>query len=122
GGDATRFAAGGADFALDRTETGQYRDNLASSAPSLWVALRPTGGEPPFRVVAITADPAEGESFTQAGDDLVGAVPIPAAVREMVEAFVVEHHVEQPFFKRERERADPESLAHRRPTEKGKGR
>jgi len=43
-------------------------------------------------------------------------------VRDMVEAFVVEHHVEQPFFKRERDRADSESLAHGRPTEKGKGR
>src|SRR5215472_6566850 len=121
-GDATTFYAGAADLALYRTETGQYRDNLASSAPSLWVALRPTGGEPPFRVVAITADPAEGESFTQAGDDLVGSVPIPASVREMLEAFIAEHHLEQPFFKRNRDRADPEGLARRRPIEKGKGR
>jgi acetyl esterase/lipase len=121
-GEAATFYAGAVDLMLHRTETGQYRDNLASGAPSLWVALRTTGGEPPLRAVAVTADPAEGESFTQAGDDLVGAVPMPAAVCEMVEAFVVEHHVERPFFKRERERADPESLAHRRPTEKGKGR
>jgi hypothetical protein len=121
-GDATTFYAGAADLALYRTETGQYRDNLASSAPSLWVTLRPTGGEPPFRVVAITADPAEGESFTQAGDDLVGSVPIPATVREMLEAFIAEHQVEQPFFKRNRDRADPEGLARRRPIEKGKGR
>jgi uncharacterized protein DUF3305 len=120
-GEAATFYAGAADLALYRTGTGQYRDNLASGAPSLWVALRPTGGEPPFRVVAVTADPAEGESFTQAGDDLVGAVPMPTAVREMLEAFVLEHHVEQPFFKRERDRADP-SLARRRPIEKGKDR
>src|SRR5215470_6911074 len=121
-GEAATFYAGAVDLMLHRTETGRYRDNLSSGAPSLWVALRATGGEPPFRVVAVTADPAEGESFTQAGDDLVGAVPMPAAVRDMVEAFVVEHHVEQRFFKRERERADPESLAPRRPAEKGKGR
>jgi hypothetical protein len=120
--DAVTFYAGAADLALYRTETGQYRDNLASGAPSLWVALRPTGGEPPFRVVAVTADPAEGESFTQAGDDLVGAVPMPAAVRDMLESFIAEHHVEQPFFKRERDRADPEGLAHRRPIEKDKDR
>jgi len=121
-GDAATFYAGSADLVLHRTETGQYRDNLASGAPSLWVALRPTGDEPSLRVVAVTADPAEGESFTQAGDDLVGAVPMPAAVRDMVEAFALEHHVEQPFVKRERDRADPESLAHRRPIEKGKDR
>lgn len=121
-GDATTFYAGAADLSLYRTEADRYRDNLASDAPSLWVALRPTGVEPPFRVVAVTADPAEGESFTQAGDDLVGAVPIPAAVRGMLEAFIAEHHVAQPFFKRERDRADPEALALRRPMKKGKGR
>jgi hypothetical protein len=119
-GDAATFYAGAADLGLHRAETGRYRDNLASGAPSLWVALRSTGSEPPFWVVAVTADPAEGESFTQAGDDLVGAVPMPTAVRDIVEAFVVEHHVERPFVKRERDRADPESLAHRRPPEKGK--
>jgi hypothetical protein len=106
-GDAAMFYAGAADLALYRTETGQYRDNLASSAPSLWVMLRPTRADPPYRVVAVTADPSEGESFTQAGDDLVGAVPMPAAVRDMLEAFVAEHHVERPFFKRERDRDEP---------------
>jgi uncharacterized protein DUF3305 len=121
-GEATTFYAGAADLALYRTVTGQYRDNLGSGAPSLWVALRPTGSEPPYSVVAVTADPAEGESFTQAGDDLVGAVPIPAVVREMLEAFIAENHVEQPFFKRERDRADPEGLARRRPIEKSRGR
>src|SRR5262249_8403687 len=121
-GDATTFYAGTVDLALYRTETGRYRDNLASGAPSLWVALRPTGGEPPFQVAAVTADPAEGESFTQAGDDLVGVVPIPVVMREMLEAFIAEHYVEQPFFKRKRDRADPEGLARCPPKDKGKCR
>src|SRR5215468_9151733 len=50
-GEAATFYAGAVDLMLHRTETGQYRDNLASGAPSLWVALRTTGGEPPLRVV-----------------------------------------------------------------------
>src|SRR5260370_25635881 len=83
-GEAATFYAGAVDLMLHRTETGQYRDNLASGAPSLWVALRTTGGEPPLRVVAVTADPAEGESFTQAGGRLVGGMPMPAAVRGIV--------------------------------------
>jgi len=131
-GDATTFYAGAADLALHRTETGQYRDNLASGAPALWVMLRPTGIEPPYRVVAVTADPAEGESFTQAGDDLVGVVPMPAVVRDMLEAFIGEHHVERPFFKRERDRDEPWEQARpasvekrpagEKPIEKDKGR
>jgi uncharacterized protein DUF3305 len=117
-GDATTFYAGAADLALYRSETGQYRDNLASGAASLWVVLRPTANDPPYSVVAVTADPAEGESFTQAGDDLVGTVPMPPAVRDMLEAFVAEHHVEQPFFKRKRERADPRGQNRAAPIEK----
>jgi hypothetical protein len=112
--EGATFYAGAADIALYRTETGNYRDNLALGRPSLWVALRPTGVEPPYDLLAVTADPAEGESFTQVGDDLVEAVPMPAPVRDAVAAFVAEHHVERQFFKRKRDRADPESLARRR--------
>ena len=57
-----KIRIGTAEVALYRTETGSYRDNLASGAPSLWVALRPTGVEPPYEIVAVTADPAEGVS------------------------------------------------------------
>ena len=110
-GDATTFYAGAAQIALHRTETTNYRDNLATGSPGLWVALRPTGSEPPYKVFAVTADPAEGEAFTEAGPDLVEQVAMPAQIRAMVEAFVTEHHVERPFIKRKRDRADPEALA-----------
>ena len=118
GEDRTSFYAGSAEIELYRTETGHYRDNLNSARPLLWVSLRPTGVEPPFEIVAVTADPAEGESFTQVGDDLVEAIPMPPAVQAIVEAFVAEHHVERPFVKRKRDRADPQALARRAPIEK----
>ncbi len=85
-----------------------YRDNLATGAPLLWVVLRPTDSEPPYRVFLVTADPSEGESMTEAGNDLVETVPMPEVVREIVETFVARHHVEQVFFKRQRTAADPE--------------
>lgn len=118
GEDRTSFYAGAAEIALYRTETSHYRDNLASGRPSLWVVLRPTAVEPPYDLVAVTADPAEGESFTQVGDDIVETVPMPPAVRDIVAAFVAEHHVERPFVKRRRDRADPQALARRIATEK----
>jgi len=117
-GDGATFYAGGADIELYRTETANYRANLASGAPMLWVALRPTGGEPPYQLFAVTADPAEGEAFTEAGNDLVDVVPMPEPVREVIGAFVAEHYVEQPFHKRQRDRADPEALARRSPMQK----
>ena len=119
-GDSTAFYAGAAEIALYRTETTNYRNNLGSCAPMLWVALRPTDVEPPYELFAVTADPAEGEAWTEAGTDLVDVVPMPEAVRAAVEAFVAEHHVEQPFHKRERDRADPEALARRAPVQKGR--
>jgi len=66
----------------------------------------------------VTADPAEGEAWTETGSDLVDVVPMPEAVRAAIDAFVAEHHVEQPFHKRERDRADPEALARRAPMQK----
>jgi hypothetical protein len=118
--DVTLFYAGGAEITLYRTETTNYRDNLASSAPSLWVVLRPTDVDPPYDIVAVTADPAEGEAFTEAGNDLVEAVAMPDAIRDTLDAFIAEHHVERQFYKRKRDRADPEALARRGPMREGK--
>jgi Protein of unknown function (DUF3305) len=102
--DVTVFYAGEAVIELHRTETVNYRSNLASGAPLLWVILRATGAEPPFEVLAVTADPAEGEALTGAGNDLVETVPMPVSISERLEAFVAEHHVEQPNYKRKRDR------------------
>ena len=116
--DATRFYIGSAEIELYRTETDHYRGNLASGVPSIWVALRPTGAVPPYDLFAVTADPSEGESFTQAGDDLVDAVPMPAAVRRIVEGFVAEHHAEQPVYRRKRACAESATQARRGPLRK----
>jgi hypothetical protein len=111
--DRTTFYAGSAEIALYRSDSASYRDNLATGAPLLWAVLRPTGGEPPFAVVTVTADPSEGEAFATIGTDLVEALPMPAPIRDVIEAFVAEHHVEQAFTKRKRDHADPDALARR---------
>ena len=74
----------------------------------VWVALRPTGADPPYALFAVTVDPAEGEAFTQAGGDVVDALPMPAVVREIVDAFVAQHHVVQPHYRRSRTNARDE--------------
>jgi hypothetical protein len=116
--EVTTFYGGAADIALYRTETANYRDNLASGMPRLWVGLHPASGEPPYEIFAVTADPSEGEGWTEATSNLVDVVPMPEMVRVAIEAFIAEHHVERPFHKRERNRADPEALARRSPTER----
>jgi hypothetical protein len=102
--EVTLFYAGEAVIELHRTETTNYRENLASGAPSLWVNMRPATSEPPYELLAVTADPAEGEAFTDAGTNLVEAVPMPPEIADVVDRFVATHHVERPFVKRRRDR------------------
>jgi hypothetical protein len=115
-GETDKFFAGSAKIGLYRMEAANYRANLASGAPSLWVVLRPTGGDPPYSLLAVTADPSEGEAATEAGDDLVEAVAMHPAIRRQVEVFVAEHDVDRPFIKRQRDRPRLEARA------RGKGR
>jgi hypothetical protein len=109
------FYAGASTVDLHHSETANYRDNLASGAPSLWVVLHETGATPPYALYLVTADPAEGEGMTAAGNNIVEPVPMPDSVRETVAAFVAEHHVETEFVKRKRDRANPEALGRRGP-------
>jgi hypothetical protein len=118
-GERATFYAGAADIELHRTETTNYRDNLATGEPLLWVVLRKTDSEPPYNVFAVLADPAEGEAMTEAGNDLVETVPMPESVQAAIRQFVAEHHVERQFTKRKRDRANTEALA--KPNERGRG-
>jgi len=110
-GETATFYAGTAEIELYRTETDNYRGNLALDASLLWVALHPGDGDQPYRLVAVTADPAEGEAWTEPGQGIVEALPMPAAVREIIADFIARHHIERGFEKRKRDQADPEALA-----------
>jgi hypothetical protein len=114
-GDATTFYAGEAAIELHRTETANYRQNLSSGMPALWVVLRPIAGDsasPAFDIITVTADPSEGEALTDAGNDLVATVPMPAVIIETIDNFIAEHHVERPFNKRQRDRGEPQTPGH----------
>jgi hypothetical protein len=115
-GDAATFYAGEAAIELYRTETASYRQNLTSGMPALWVVLRPTAANtsgPAFDILTVTADPSEGEALTDAGNNLVATVPMPAAILETIDSFITEYHVERRFIKRQRDRAEPQMPGHR---------
>lgn len=101
-GDDVVFFAGTTVLEFHKSETGNYRDNLATGAPRLWVVLRPASRDPGMELALVTADPDEGESMTGAGDLVVEAVAMPQQIAEALSAFVAEHHVERPFIKRSR--------------------
>lgn len=113
-GDADIFYAGAYDLSLHSGETSHYRDNLVSGRPSLWVALRRTGGDE-LDIACVTADPYEGEALVEDVGLIVEAVPMPPEIEGEVAAFFEAHHVEREFFKRKRKRSDPEGIVRRAP-------
>ena len=119
-GEDEFFYAGSAELRLHPSETSHYRDNLGSGRPSLWVALREVAGDE-VELSTVTADPYEGEALAGAIGEIIEAVPMPAEIQAQVAAFVEAHHVERPFIKRKRDRADPEALARRGRANSGSG-
>lgn len=101
-GEAQMIYAGSSEVEFHRVETANYRDNLVTGRPALWVTLQTGDDAPGIRLLAVTADPAEGEAMTEAGDLLVDTVAMPADMAEALAAFVAEHHVERVFTKRKR--------------------
>lgn len=88
-------------------ETEGYRVNLAQRPPRLFVVLR-TGEDMASRhdVVPflVTACPFEAQDYQDSGEEIVEAVVMPPGIAALVEGFVAEHHVEEPFHKRKRKR------------------
>jgi hypothetical protein len=109
-----RYYLGASALILAAGETANYRDNLMSGAPKLWVVMHEAVEDGSLSLLTVTADPSEGEGATQAGSNLVDTVPMPPDIAGFVAAFVAEHHVEREFFKRTRDRPDGEGGGRRR--------
>ena len=115
-GDDDTFYAGETELFLYAQATGHYRDNLATERPSVWVALRLQGEG--AELASATLDPYEGEALAESIGDVLEAVPMPSDIQAWLSAFVETFHVERPFFKRQRDRADPEALGRRAPLDR----
>lgn len=119
--DAERssYYAGAFPISLHPSATAQYRDNLESARPSLWVAMRPAGRKPPVEILALTADTSEGEGYTETGTSVVETVPMPAEIAAFVAEFVAAYHIERVFEKRQRDKTHSRQDGARRDASKG---
>lgn len=100
-----RFYLGATDLVLSHVETANYRDNLMSGAPKLWVVLRFDASETPS-LLTVTADPAEGEAHTETEANHVETVTMASDIAGFIAAFVDAHHVERAFIKRNRDKPE----------------
>ena len=106
-GDVTRYHAATLNLTLHRKETEAYRENLMLPVPELYVVLQECeegSDEFPFVPHIVTASSFEMQDWMDAGDEVVEKVVMPEAVAALVQAFVEEHHVEEEFIKRKRDR------------------
>lgn len=113
----TQFLIGTMNLELFRGETEGYRVNL-SSTPQIYIVLTPgeEADESDIVPFLVTACPYEAESYTESGEEIVEGVPMPSEVQGWIEAFVDQHHVDQPFKKRKNKKAyDPRKGGFSRP-------
>ena len=90
---------------LHPKETIGYVANLEAGEPLVYVVLREGGDSgKPIDVAVVTASPYDAEVYGYDGSEIVGTVAMPAPLIELLEAFVAEHHVEEPFVKRQRQK------------------
>jgi hypothetical protein len=61
-------------------------------------------GAPPFDVLLVTASPYEGQDYADSGEELVEKVPMSEGLIAWVRDFVLEHHQDEEFVKRRRDR------------------
>ncbi|HRE21816.1 MAG TPA: DUF3305 domain-containing protein [Rhabdaerophilum sp.] len=104
--DFERYYAGSAALLLASGETGNYRDNLMSGAPKLWVILREDPEDGELSLLTVTADPSEGESYAETECNIVETVPMIPEIAGLVADFVDRFHVEREFYKRKRDKVD----------------
>jgi hypothetical protein len=119
-----RYLIGSAPLELHRRETEAYKVNLSSDPPQVYVLLR-SESEPDatqeIKLFLVTASPYEAQDYLDTEDSALHGVPMPPDLIAWVQAFVDRHHVDEPFYKRKRQRYDPnESAFGSRPHRDGK--
>ncbi|WP_366554376.1 DUF3305 domain-containing protein [Aquibaculum sediminis] len=109
-GEAALFHAGTLSLELHRKDTPELKMNLQQRQPLVYVVLRKgvdAGSRHPWVPLLVTANVMEAEFYSVSGEELVEGVPMPVPVHAFIEAFVAQHHVEVPFYKRKRKPHDP---------------
>ena len=101
-----------AELQLHRGETVAYFANINDNEPSVYIVLRELDeGEEedvPLHVHLVTVSPYEAADYLDSGEDIVERIPMPEALIDEVKRFTAEHHYEEKFRKRKRDKLDIE--------------
>jgi hypothetical protein len=111
--DTVLYHAATLPLVLHRKETPAYRINLDSGEPAVWIVLRkdPSATGPrPVEVHAVSASPHDVQAYGESELESIQSVPMPQPLIALVAYFLDQHHIDEPFVKRQRAR-------HHRPEE-----
>jgi hypothetical protein len=106
-GESVEFHAATLPLELYRTDTEAYQTGLNVAEPSIYVVMRET--EDPeaaheFELLLVTASPYEAQDYTDSGEEIVERVPTPPALIALIRDFIAEHHEQEVFVKRKRDK------------------
>ncbi len=105
--DLVRYHAGTLDLVLHRKDTEALRSNLMLPEPELYVVLQDDeegSNDFPFVPHVVSASAYDAQDLEDTGEEIVEKVAMPEAVAAFIQAFVEEHHVEEEFIKRKRDK------------------
>lgn len=103
-GEAVEFHAATLMLELHGAETEAYLTTLSAPVPSVYVVMRDGAGEAPLDVLLVTASPYEAQDYCDSGEELVEKVPMPDGLIAWISEFVRQHHQDEVFVKRRRDK------------------
>lgn len=106
-GDAVEFHAATLPLELYRTDTEAYQTGLNVAEPSIYVVMRDDADPAsphPLEILLVTASPYEAQDYTDSGEEIVERVPTPPALIALIRDFIAEHHQQEVFIKRKRDK------------------
>ena len=112
-GDTIEYHAATLPLDLWSSDTEAYKVTISAKVPGLVVVMREVMRETedetaavPFVPTFVTASAYDGQDYMDSGDGLIELVPMPVGLIAVIQAFCDQHHVEEVFVKRKRDRKD----------------
>ncbi|MEL6205666.1 MAG: DUF3305 domain-containing protein [Pseudomonadota bacterium] len=101
-GDAVEYHAATVPLELYRSDAEAYRAGISARTPSVGVVMRREGKD--LEVALATASPYETQDYLDSGEEIVELVPMPEGLVALIRDFVEEHHEDEAFVKRRRDK------------------
>jgi len=106
-GDAVEYHAATVPLELWPTDTEAYLNGLSAKTPAICVVLSATtdpNAAQEVEVLLATASPYEAQDYLDSGEEIVELVPMPEGLVAFIRDFVEQHHEDEKFVKRKRDK------------------